>query len=386
MNSLKKVIMLMLTLISPFFFSSCFDYREANELAIVTGMAIDKSDDKNKLKLTIEYIKITSSEHGLKPGTEIIESEGITMFDAARNAIGKTGKKLYWGHAKTVIISKPVAEGGVVQIVDWITRDSEMRSEMFFMVSNESTAKELLVKNKSDTEMKAFTLSDIITNQKNLSKAEYNKDIVMFSQYLARKEVTLTLPIVYLDHSCENRSQMISGTAIFKGDKLFAEINGDESKTMLLIRNSLKGGLIVLENINDTETNVSLEIFENKTKIKASYDGGKVTLKINISPTVDIGELSKDVDFIELKRQQELKAFAENKIEKDVKNLVEKVQKNNYGDIFDFAKHIKMQMPSVWRAIESDWENVFNSINVVVNVDVNIKGSARSSKAVNLGE
>lgn len=384
MRFLKKFTILVMLLSFSITFLSCYDYRETSDMAIITGMAIDKTKE-NKYLLTIEYAKVASNEGNTESIGEIASIEGDTIFDAARNAIGKVGKKLYWGHAKVVIINKNIAESGISPIIDWINRDSEMRSEMFFLIAKNCEAREVFTSPSNKNLIMSNVISKIVLNQKNLSKSEYNKDLVWIYQYMSRKEVALTTPTIYLDYSSNKVAPVVSGSAVFNGDKLVGYLDGEETKTMLLLRGSLKGGLIILQNINNTGSDASLEIFSNVTKHEVYYDSGRITLKFFISPNVNIGELTGNIDYIDLKRQPELKKFADEKIENDVKVLIDKIQKNNYGDIIDFSEMIKAKLPKVWRSVENDWQDTFKSLHIVVESDVKIKGSARTSKPIKLG-
>lgn len=384
MRLFKKFTLLVILLNFSLIFLSCYDYRETSDMAIITGMAIDKTKE-NKYLLTIEYAKLASNEGGTESIGEIASIEGDTIFDAARNAIGKVGKKLYWGHAKVVIINKTIAESGISPIIDWINRDSEMRSEMFFLIAKNCDAREIFTNTSNKNLIMSNVISKIVLNQKSLSKAEYNKDLVWIYQYMSRKEVALTTPTIYLDYSSNKVTPVVSGSAVFNGDKLIGYLDAEDTKAMLLLRGSLKGGLIVLQNINNTGCDASLEIFSNVTKHEVYYDSGSITIKFFISPTVNIGELTGDVDYIDLKKQGELKKFADEKIESDIKVLVDKIQKSNYGDVIDFSEMIKAKYPKVWRSIENDWKNTFKNLHIVVESDVKIKGSARTSKPIKLG-
>lgn len=384
MKAFKKLTLLVIILNFSLTLLSCYDYRETSDMAIITGMAIDKTKE-DKYLLTIEYAKVAAREGATESIGEIASIEGDTIFDAARNAISKVGKKLYWGHAKVVIINKTIAETGISPIIDWINRDSEMRSEMFFLIAKNCEAREVFTNTSNKNLIMSNVISKIVLNQKSLSKAEYNKDLVWIYQYMSRKEVALTTPTIYLDYTSNKITPVVSGSAVFNGDKLIGYLDGEETKTMLLLRGSLKGGLIVLQNINNTGCDASLEIFSNVTKHEVYYDSGRITIKFFISPTVNIGELTGNVDYIDLKRQDELKKFADEKIESDVKVLVDKIQRRNYGDIIDFSEMIKAKFPKVWRSIESDWKNTFKSLHIVVESDVKIKGSARTSKPIKLG-
>ncbi|MDP4091707.1 MAG: Ger(x)C family spore germination protein, partial [Bacillota bacterium] len=99
MKSLKLMLLSLLVFLNLISMTACWNYREIDKLAIVTGVAIDKGDDQ-KFKLTVEVIDFTG-EKNTKAVSRTMTMEGKTIFDAARNAISISGKRLYWSHMKT---------------------------------------------------------------------------------------------------------------------------------------------------------------------------------------------------------------------------------------------------------------------------------------------
>ena len=75
-------------------FTGCWDYKEVDEFIIVAGVAVDKGDFQ-KYKLTVETI-LVSGGASASIQSKTFSVEGDTMFNAARNFISVTGKKLYW--------------------------------------------------------------------------------------------------------------------------------------------------------------------------------------------------------------------------------------------------------------------------------------------------
>ena len=90
----------------------------------------------------------------------------------------------------------------------------------------------------------------------------------------------------------------IAGSAVFKSDKLVGYLNENETLYMIMIKNKLKEGLIVLKNVSGSDTNVTLEIHENKTKLTPLYNNGTASLIIDIYPVATIDEVQGTKDFI----------------------------------------------------------------------------------------
>ena len=128
----------------PIILCGCWNYREIDTLAIVAGIAIDKDIITKKYIVTTEII--TTQMQGVSSiiGSELFTSEGDSIFGAMRNTIEKTGLRLFWSDAKVVIISESIAREGIIPVIDWINRSSDVRPDIWLLISKGNSASEIL--------------------------------------------------------------------------------------------------------------------------------------------------------------------------------------------------------------------------------------------------
>lgn len=377
----KKALLVSL-IINCFFLSGCWNYREIEQFSIVSGLAIDKSE--SKYILTAEIIESTGGRNA-KTSTKLISSEGLTIFDAIRNMIRYPGKKLYFSHAKVVIVSSETAKEGMIPVLDFINRDIEPRYTMKILISKNIEAKKILEAG-STSEIFSYTLNDMIDAQKNLSSAP-KVEVWEFINDLCRFGISATLPTVTLDTMNNKATPKVEGTAVFKGDKLIGYLNGKETKAFLFIKNEIKGGLLTKKvNIENNSANISLEIFSNKTKIKPKIENGKFLIDISTDTDVSIGEISGEIDFSKEEERKKIKSYFEEDLENQIKDLIKKVQTEYGSDIFGFGSAIKIKMPSFWKQIEPKWNELFKTIDVNIKSNINIKNTAYTSKPIKAGD
>ncbi|NLI91550.1 MAG: hypothetical protein GX434_04895 [Peptococcaceae bacterium] len=155
-------LLVLLILISLIFLNGCWNYREVDKLAIVAGVAVDKGTN-GQYEVTVEILQ-TSGGRDPKITSKTVTTEGNTMFDAVRNVISLSGKRLYWSHAKVIILSKEIAREGVTKIIDWYNRDSETRADVFIVISGGDSAKEIFSGQGTTEEIKSFVLEEMIRN------------------------------------------------------------------------------------------------------------------------------------------------------------------------------------------------------------------------------
>lgn len=384
MKSIKVFFLSFFLSILSFLLVGCWNYRELEDMNIVAGTAIDKGINKEYM-ISMEILEPSIGED--TPTTSrLITSEGDSIFDAVRNAIAISGQKLYWSHNKVLILSKEIAQKGIIEILDWFHRDSETRSDVYILISKENTAKEILENEEKKNQITSFNLQDILANQKNLSKAP-DIQIWKLTDDIINEGITAIAPAVKLTRLNNKTCPEILATAVFKNDKLIGFLDESETRSLLFLRNKIKGGLLDLnpENQNGIPT-ITLEIFESKTKIQPVTKGNELEMNVNINTIVSIAAIKSTKNFVTNEEVIKLEKDVSNLIKANCKKLIEKMQSEYGADIFGFGAATHRREPALWKKIGENWENVFENLKVHITVKVKIKNSAMTTKPIEVGD
>lgn len=387
MKIIKKTLIILTIVFVSIIFTGCWNYREINEMGIVAGVAIDKDLENNKYILTTEIIETYSSGEKNALGSKIYVTNGETIFNAVRNIITKKSKRGYWGQAKVIIVSKYIAKNEMIPIIDFFLRDAEVHGDMKLIISNESTAGEILnYKGKSENEVTSYNIENSIKNHKSLSKYPF----VNLWEFIQTTSTGYTSSIVpSIENSIENDqySFKINGSYAFNKEKAVAWLNPDETKSVLYVKNDIDAGILEVKcNHQNSEFKIDIEIFRGKTKIKADTKDNKIYLKISSKIEGSIEKISKPNFVLDEKIKDKIKNQAEQTIEKSIKRVIYKAQNKFHSDIFGFSEIIHCQKPKVWKKIKSNWSKEFQNIDIDVECDVNIKSSGLYSNPLKIGD
>jgi spore germination protein KC len=363
--------------------SGCWNYREVEDMVIVSGVAVDK--EKEQLLVTFEVVEIKTGNEG-NIQTQLISSEGTTMLEAVRKAIKTVGKKLYFSHAKILVVSQEIAKDVIIPIIDWINRDAETRFTTNFLISREKTAREVFEQEVVTRNILAYELNDMLTSQRDFAYA-YEMPEYRFLQELAVPGISATLPTISVRRENGQSFAEISGSAVFKQDRLVGFLTGEETRTLLFIKDRIEGGVLVnTMHSGDGATNISLEILDNKTKLKPYYDGENIIIQIRTKTDVTLVEIGGQGDYIEKDALAALKAAFEAQFVEHINTLVAKAQREFGSDIFGFGRSVRMNLPEVWRQIESRWQEMYQNVGVSVECEINIKNSSILSEPIKVGD
>ncbi|MBI6872564.1 Ger(x)C family spore germination protein [Clostridium aciditolerans] len=381
-----KLSILFIYIISNVFLSTgCWNYREVEQLGLAAGVSIDKDDDNNNYIVTAELINTEPSRGSTKVSSQLFSARGKTIFDAVRNLILITGKKIYWGHTKVIIINENIASNGIVPVIDWVNRDSEPRQDTWILISHGITARDVLKQKIPLTDVTSLHLNEIIRSQNPVYKFP-QMDIWRFRRDISSNTTSAIAPVVKIEKINEFTFPEIYGTAVFKQDKLVGYLDGEETMDLLFIKNKIHEGSLILKQADNTSTDISLEIFKSKTKINSIYQNENFTLDINIDTVVAIDEVAGTKNFIDEPGRIKLEKDAEQLLKTRIEILLKKVQTNYKSDIFGFGDIIKRQHSDIWKSIPYTDEKVFSKMQFNVNVDLTIKGSGKISKPIRIGE
>lgn len=387
MKKLKVIVIFLLT-ISTIFTTGCWNYREVESLSIVAGVGIDKSE-RQKYHLTFDLVDMTgggtsSGSESANPATTTIETDGRTIFEAIRNATKECGKRLYFSDCKVIVISSELAKEGISPIVDFFSRDAEIRRNIRIFVAKEQTAKELFKTKPVANTIVGYEIETMIeANQKYLSK-NVPRRLFEVNNIIKSDGISLTVPIVKRSAANPETTQ-IGGTAIFKKDKLVGYVDNDEAQYIYIIKDEAKAGPLVLDKkINGNS--ITLELYSSKTWIKPVISNGEIKMEINVTAKAALAENETNKDYCSEDGIAKVQKLGEETIKNHCSRVIKTVQEQYGSDIFGFGLLVKYRYKSAWDELKANWDEKFKTVKYDINAKINITNSATLKSKTKVGD
>ncbi|OKP99934.1 Ger(x)C family spore germination protein [Paenibacillus sp. P46E] len=384
MRSAPRLLTLLLCMALVLCLSGCWNYTEVDDMSIVAGVAIDKDAANGKIQLTAEIVDIKGGLKQNQAGFKMLSLKGKTMFEIVRNMISLTGKKLFWSHAKAIIFSEEVAREGLVKTVDWYSRDTETRSDVFIFVSGEPTAREILDLNTSTKTILSFELAQMMRDEKFTSTAP-TVEIWDFIDKLETSGNHAVAPLIYVHEQNGEKNERVNGCAIFSKDKMIGKLNGKETKNMLFAKDGIKGGVLAVNDIHGVPT-YSLEILSSRTKVKPKLVNGKLSLQVRTVTRTGLDEVMTTENFSGKEGISSIEERAGKALQQDIESVIRKVQQEYHADIFGYGEIIHEHQPKVWAKLRDNWDNEFAKLDISVDSKVIIENTAKTSRSIKLGD
>lgn len=316
---MKKILVLLFFIFS---LTGCYDYKELNNLAIISGIALDYDNVENKYKLTFEILnddKVAENIENNKK-TYYVNGKGKSVTDAFNNTTLEINKIPYYAHIKTLIISEDIAENHAEDFIDYFLRNSYINNMFYVVVAKDYEAGKIL---KSTTTENKIISQSIYTLLENSALGNSISIKVNFEDYVSlhvNPMQDIYLPTVTL----ENEKLKLQGIAIFSENKIKEILNYDETQTLNILINENKNAYYEFKCDDDENKYSSIDIYSQKIDYKINKN--KLEITAQLMAKVDENQCDynlKDKDTY-LKLQKDFNKI----INKDFEKLLNKLQDN----------------------------------------------------------
>lgn len=377
--------------------TGCWSNREVNDIAIVTATGLDLTKEgKFRLSLLIAVPLLIGTATSQGTGTTelaasagwLVAEDGDTVMDAYRNLQQKLPRKIFFSHNRVIIIGKQLAAQGTVQVLDFFQRYRQSQMKNFLAVS-ETTALELMQFQPKFEKLASEVLVDEF-DQRVLPSIR----LVDFLNILQSQGVEPVVPMLGIAPSEKGQpkkkgtSLSVSGSAVFKNDRMIGKLNSRLSRDLLWVLDSMNEGVITVDvEQAQRKGKISAELEKADVKRKIEVNGERVKVKLKVKVTANIYENTSSMDLADAKNTQltihDLKQDIRARIERTIKY----VQSNFNSDIFGFGQTMYRTRPSVWKSqFRERWETVFPEIEPAVEVEVRVLRNGLTNKSIKLSE
>ena len=369
---LKRILAISLAVLCGICVTGSWNYQGFDDIVLVTGLAIDLDNESDQYHLTFEVADTSASSKDSGIIGSYVESTGATIFDAVRNAKKRLTNKLYGGNLQTLIISKQVAaEEGITSILEELLRDGEPRETMSVVISEEETAKEILLTTGLDSKLIALELHDMIREDSVVTTS--TKYVPLYKCYSTIRGTgnSLVLPVVRSIENNEDEVVELNGIAVFSGDRLIGYIPPEQSTYYLFITGDARGGALSFP-LEDENENVSMQIKNCKSKSRVDYSSGQISIDLSVNIELNLTEIKDQFDISSDDDRRFLEEKTEEYIAEELEAFFMDIQENVKTDIFSFGRLLYQKDPELWRSLEPEWDELFQKAVLNVHVDTDL--------------
>lgn len=384
MRTLKIIIIVFFALL----LTGCWDYRELENLAIVSAIGIDIEDDQISVSAQIINSKKVNTNTQGSGGSEevaafVYQMKAPTIREAITKMVVESPKKLYLGHMDLLVIGEEAAKKGINDFIDFFMRDAEARKIFTTVISKNSKAIDVLeiVQPLESVTGKSIHFSFEATTRYYGSLSNASFDDVITCLFTEGRHPTIAAveikgPVEEAtnnDNIKETKAKTkirIVGTGILKKDKLIGYIDENEGVYYSMIRGKVQ------------TTTVSFKCDDKKKYGNIVIDGLEV--KLNVEPTKNIPhaeviingeaaltECNCKIDLEIPKNIKKIEDMVNKEMKKEMEKVIAKIQKFN-SDVFGYGEFLYRNHYQYWKKQNKIWNDIFPKIETTVKSNIKV--------------
>lgn len=367
----KKILAVFLICPLAIILPGCWDYKDLDDLAIpITGIY----DLAKAPKEDQDYYTVGAIFPVLYPDTEkkyIVQfTNGRTVVESREERNSRSPEIYSVGMVRSAIFGEELAKKGLLFPSDNLFRVTELRSTIYLSLMEGEVESLAQLEMKDYPNAGTYLLGLLKTAQANSFLP--TSTLQEFAVQCVTTGKNPILPIVKIK---DNSSLAITGTGIFKKDKLIAKVGLKDTRSLVMLR-GLEGLGIIPYTIeqNGEKIDEGTMVAKRSRKVKVIRNGDNFTFYITIKLTGELSEHSSRKAIIDSKNTMPLSQIEQavkNEVQKDCREFIKKMQEEFKIDCIDVTKYAL----SKWRKELKDKaeEGFIEKANIVVDVDVKIK-------------
>ncbi len=411
-----KIVIIMLITVLLSSSCGCWDYKEYEELAMVSALGFDTDGTTRQVTVTVEYLlpggnssQATGGSAKTTTDSTAVKATGMSIDDALVKIQQVTGRKLFFGYMQEIVIGENAAKQITKDIIGYIDRTPNIRTSAYLAIA-QGKAEDVL--STADPNVNVPTSKNIhnLIDQSLNSGSAFPVTIQSFEEELAISGEEPVAPEITVEEMNQSQSgtssstssgnsfdnsgnsinegavelniptngyYKIDGMAVFQSDKLVGWLKGNECKGLGWIYNQELNPyeIVKTSSENNVMNTLIFRVTNSNCKIKIELENGKPVVYINAYVESDLRKFSNNIkadfltpDVIDLLE----KGLADN-VRNDITSAIEKGQKELKTDIFNIGFNFFRQYPELWHSkYEKNWTQIFPTLKVNVNVEAKV--------------
>lgn len=358
--------------------TGCWNRREVDELSVVMAVGLDKPKQTGKVQFTSQiFSPVAQKKGGMGGGNggsyRNIKSTSDTVSGAVQEALHKIPREIYFAHNQVVIFGRNIAEEGVQKYIDFFLREQHSRLNVWILIAKDRADETLEITPQLES-IPALDIADLIEIQLETSQSSV-VNLKKFATRLMSRTTAPIAPFIEVSGKGDKKTVRVSGTAVFKKDKLAGQLNLNETRGLLWVIDEVNRGIIDVDCLGGSGK-VSLNIIRAERKIVPEIKGSKIHMKIEIKEEGILGSQSCPAYLSTQPSIAVLEKETADAIRSEIMAALKKARKL-HTDIFGFGDAVHKKYPVQWNNYESKWDEIFPKIEVELTIAAKIRRTGR---------
>ncbi len=394
MKSRLLPLLLMLIVLAELL-TGCWDSREVEELGIISGIAVDLTED-GRMRTVFQFVNTAvlskgSSGRGLEfeKAYRNVAIDADNLFDAMKQLSLQTTVRRFFAQTEILLVSENFAQSrGMAELIDYFLRDPQIRPNTWVVITQDDVA-ELMDIGGRINPVPTYLLADLLKQHALVSSyaplrlGEFNRIMQSPSShpFTACVEVAPNHALPAENgHGINNgmvpeqpKLMAVTGTAVFRKDKMAGWLDQQQSRGLLWLRGEVKNGQIKFPIPGREDKTMSVEILEARSKLEPRIENGQFVMEVKIKVSSAVEQMTAYYPLDESESLKELEEAQSQAVAAEIQSALDKAQKQYQLDIFGFGEAVHRSHPEEWQQIKDNWSDIFPGVQVRLEIHSTIR-------------
>ncbi|MFG6147645.1 Ger(x)C family spore germination protein [Halobacillus sp. B23F22_1] len=375
----NKISYLLLTSCLFAVLTGCWDSSDIDELSIVMGMGIDKSEnDEEPIKYTSQIASSESNSDSstVQPAFQNVSLTGSAVHEIIRNLSLELANPIFAQHLKVLILNESIAqEYKMSNLLNQVFRDNVSRmSPTVYVTSGEAQS---ILEVKGNEDIPSTHIEGIETNRARTMGLVKSMRVGDVAAKLTSNSSFLLQNIDVIDGKIK-----MNGAGVIKGheQKLIGFLNKEEVEGVNWVTGNGEGGLVKV--FNENKDVIIYELQSLHSTITPQWENDTASFHVKIKSE---GWISEDWTYpgnsFKEEKLEEVERLTEDKVKDLMEQAMNKAQQEYKTDVAEFSESFRIKYPKEWEKIKADWDQYFAQASITYDVEIKISsGGAAGSK------
>ncbi|HEY3367853.1 MAG TPA: Ger(x)C family spore germination protein [Symbiobacteriaceae bacterium] len=385
---IRRAVALLVAVAVALPLAGCWSRVEVNDLAIVSMMAIDRTE-QGQLKVWLHVV--VPAQAGGAPGITgggggprgspfiTLSARGDTVLEASKLIQLQLPRRIFWAHMRVILIGERLGRAGVRRVLDFLTRHREMRLTNYVLMVRGGVT-DLMA---AQVDLEKFPVEYL----REISRSRIGTVVTVgdFAKALAARGMDPVMGVAEVvppspGAPAPQRSGLkLNGTALFRDDKLVGFSDEHTTRGLLWLKGEVHLGVITVE-IPRAPGHVAVEWVSSRVKRRVRVERGQIVFYIRANTEGDVSENSANLDLSDPKALQAINGQMNREIRERMEEALKQMQELG-TDSAGLGEFLHQRMPAVWKRVEQKWHRQeFRRVKVVIEVDAHVRRTGLSSK------
>ncbi|WP_394173049.1 Ger(x)C family spore germination protein [Guptibacillus hwajinpoensis] len=358
--------------------SACWDSDEIEDLGIIMAIGLDFLDEESaRYSMTNQYVvpnNIPNSQTGGSVGTpyQNMTLNGDSFLSIIRQNSLESDRPPNYTHLKSMVVSEKLLRNEPINnIISFFLRDHEFRRTVPVFITRENVENILSIEPTKEM-FPAVQIKELTQNIERSLNVQDNLDFGDLSKHISDRS-SFVIPEVSIN---QNRIRLTGAAIISNQDhKIAGWLTPDEVGGLKWIKDTVRGGVVTIDEEHSAEEPVVLEINKSHTKIEPVLKGDQLSINLSVNASLRLAEdWNVERNVFKPGWDKEIKKNGEAVVKESIEHAISLAQKEYGLDFLEFYTWVRIHHPNYWMKHEKEWNSKFSDVPVNVEVDFTLTG------------